>query len=63
MNITQITTVKSWDELQKVFTLDEVKAALRHREQQRLYHKKQYLKRQAVLDKVRAEHPDWFERA
>jgi len=63
MNITQITTVKSWDELQKVFTLDEVKAALRHREQQRLYHKKQYLKRQAVLDKVRTEHPDWFERA
>ena len=61
MNLTQITTIKSWDELQKAFTLEEVKSALRHKEQQRLYHKKQYLKRQAVMDRVKEEHPEWFE--
>jgi len=56
----QIARLRSWQELQGLFTLEEVKTALRAREQQRLYHKKQYLKRQAVLDKARTEHPEWF---
>ena len=43
----------SWDELKSLTSLDEVKAALRQREVQRLAHKKYYLKRQAILQKAR----------
>ena len=44
----------SWEELKSLTTLDEVKTALRQREDNRLYHKKAYLKKQAILAKAEA---------
>lgn len=46
--------VESWNELEQVVTLEQVKAALRHKEEQRVYHKSAYLKRQAILLKAKA---------
>lgn len=50
----------SWEELMDAVSLDEVLSALKAKEIQRLAHKKQYLKRQAVLQRAKQEHPDWF---
>jgi ribosomal protein L32E len=46
---------KSWDELQKVASLDEVKKALWAREKNREYHKVAYLKRQTILQKAKEQ--------
>lgn len=43
----------SWEELQELVTLDEVRAALYAKEKQRQYHKTQYLKRQEILRKAK----------
>lgn len=40
---------KSWEELQELVELADVLKALKNAEQQRVYHKTQYLKRQAIL--------------
>jgi hypothetical protein len=39
----------SWEELQELVDLQDVLKALKKAEDQRIYHKTQYLKRQAIL--------------
>lgn len=44
----------SWEALQKLTSLDDVKSALKAKETQRLAHKAYYLKRQRILQKAKA---------
>jgi hypothetical protein len=44
--------IKSFEELEKHFTLQEILSALDAKEKQRAYHKTQYLKRQAIMAKA-----------
>ena len=44
---------EDWDELQMLVELDEVRKALKNREDQRLYHKSAYLKRSAKMSAIR----------
>lgn len=52
--VKDVTTITSFEELQEVYTLDEVLSALLWKEKQRVYHKAAYLKRQERDQKVRA---------
>ena len=47
------TTITTFEELQEVYTLEEILSALHNKEMQRVYHKTQYLKRQALLLKAK----------
>lgn len=54
----------SWEELEAITSLEEVKAALKAKEIQRLAHKRHYLKKQAVNTRVKElmrERPELFE--
>jgi hypothetical protein len=48
-----LASIKSFEELKKHFTLEQVVSALKAKEQNRTYHKTQYLKRQAILAKAK----------
>ena len=55
---------KSWEELKNLTTLEEVLAALKAKETNRLAHKKYYLRRQELLSRAKElqkEKPELFQ--
>ncbi len=44
-------------------SVDELQKALRAKETQRLAHKKNYLRRQALMTRIKEEHPELIEEA
>lgn len=44
---------RSWEELRELSSLEDIRKALLAAEKQRVYHKDQYLKRQAILRRAK----------
>lgn len=55
VTIEEIDAAKSWNDLQKLYTFEQTKAALRAKEVQRAAHKKYQIRKSLILERAEAD--------